>query len=207
MSRVLLQGVVLLDKVRQKLMGRAMIPEDHGYPQAAVLIPVTDQPIPELVLTQRSLHLSSHAGEVAFPGGKQDPEDMNLVATALRESHEEIALPPDAVEVIGHLPAARSKFGLMVTPIVGVIDPAQPLEPNLDELDHIFKVPLPYFLENEPNGIHRAEYDGKIFEMPCYQYQGNIIWGLTAYFIAQFMNHIFDTNITIKLRVNRPHNN
>ena len=194
----------MLDRVRERLDGAAPTPSDYGHPQAAVLMPVTDQQVPELVLTQRSLHLSSHAGEVAFPGGKQDPEDADLVATALRESHEEIALPPDAVEVIGHLPPARSKFGLMVTPIVGVIDPAQPLEPNLDELDHIFRVPLSYFLENEPNGIHRAEYDGKIFEVPCYQYQGNIIWGLTAYFIAQFMNHIFDTNISIQLRANRP---
>ncbi len=179
------------------------MPREHDQPQAAVLIPLTDEPLPELVLTQRSLHLSSHAGEVAFPGGKKDPEDTDLVSTALRESHEEIALPPDAVEIIGHLPAARSKFGLMVTPIVGVIDPGQPLVPNQDELDHIFKVPLQYFLENEPNGIHHAEYDGRMFEVPCYHYEGNVIWGLTAYFIAQFMNHTFDTNITIRLRSNR----
>jgi 8-oxo-dGTP pyrophosphatase MutT (NUDIX family) len=173
-----------------------------GQPEAAVLIPIVNQPSPELILTQRAMHLSSHAGEVAFPGGKKDPEDRDLVATALRESHEEIALSPDAVEIIGHMPPARSKFGLRVTPFVGVIEPGLPLTPNQDELDHIFTVPLQYFLDNEPGDIHRAEYDGRWFEVPCYNYRGNIIWGLTAYFIAEFMNHTFDTNITIKLRSN-----
>lgn len=196
------QVVVVLDRVREKLQVYGSPPLPNEEPEAAILIPITDQPLPELVLTQRAQHLSSHAGEVAFPGGKKDPEDVDLVATALRESHEEIALPPDAVEVIGHMPPARSKFGLMVTPFVGVIDPRQPLVPNEDELDHIFSVPLQYFMENEPRDIHQAEYDGQLFEVPCYNYKGNIIWGLTAYFIAQFMNHTFDTNITIKLRSN-----
>lgn len=197
----------LLDKVREKLQKSAnevsLFTSVVDRPQAAVLIPLTNEPLPELVLTKRADHLTSHAGEVAFPGGKKDPEDSDLVATALRETHEEINLPPEGVEILGPMPPAHSKFGLLVTPIVGVIDTTLPLTPNEDELDHIFSVPLQYFIDNYPTDIHRAEYQGKIFEVPCYNYQGNIIWGLTAYFIAEFMNHIFDTKITIQLRSNQ----
>ncbi|MDX1692359.1 MAG: CoA pyrophosphatase [Ketobacteraceae bacterium] len=192
----------MLDRVRERLQEFNRPPPVNQQPEAAVLIPITDQPLPELVLTRRAQHLSSHAGEVAFPGGKRDPEDADLVETALRETHEEIALPPQAVEVLGHMPPARSKFGLLVTPFVGVFDPSLPLIPNEDELDHIFSVPLQYFIDNEPTGIHQAEYDGRIFDVPCYNYKGNVIWGLTAYFIAQFVNHAFDTEINIKLRSN-----
>ena len=190
----------MLNKVRTRLPTLPRSGLHQGHPAAAVLIPLTDEPQPDLILTRRASHLSSHAGEVAFPGGKKDPEDKDLVATALRESHEEINLPPDAVEVIGHLPPARSKFGLMVTPIVGVIHPQQDLVASEDEIDHIFSVPLQFFLENQPNDIHEASYQGQTFRVPCYNYQGNVIWGLTAYFIAEFMNLIFDTNITIQLR-------
>lgn len=190
----------MLERIRTRLQ---QIPQENRFtdlPEAGVLIPLTDRKIPELVLTRRAPHLSSHAGEVAFPGGKMDPEDSDIVATALRESHEEIGLPPSAVDVVGSLPPARSRFGLKVTPIVGIISPHQPLVANEDELDHIFSVPLQYFLDHQPNDSHEVEYQGQRFQFPCYNYQGNIIWGLTAYFIAEFMNHIFDTEITIQLR-------
>ena len=199
---MLLKGgrIPLLDQVRARVNP---VPEWQFTPQdseAAVLIPVTNSVEPEIVLTRRASHLSSHAGEVAFPGGKKDDEDRDLVITALRESEEEIGLPPQAVDIVGALAPARSKFGLLVTPIVGVIPPEQEFIPNEDELDHIFSVPLQYFLDNLPNDIYEACYEGERFQAPCYNYEGNIIWGLTAYFIAEFMNQIFDTDISIKLR-------
>ena len=172
-------------------------------PEAAILIPITDENDPHLVLTKRAEHLSSHAGEVAFPGGKRDLEDNSLQHTALRESEEEIGLPASAVDILGALKPATSKFGLRVTPFVGLVDPAIELLPNLEELDHIFHVPVEYFIDNLPNEIYEAEYDGQTFQVPCYKYEGQIIWGLTAYFIAEFMNSVFDTDIKIHLRANK----
>ena len=190
----------LLDQVRAKVNPLPEWTVAHNDPEAAVLIPLTDSLEPELVLTRRASHMNSHAGEVAFPGGKKDWDDRDLIATALRESHEEIGLPPSAVDVLGALDPARSKFGLMVTPIVGVIPKEQQFTPNEQELDHIFSVPLQYFLDTLPNDVYEANYDGERFNAPCYNYEGNIIWGLTAYFIAEFMNQIFDTDIQIQLR-------
>lgn len=74
-----------------------------GQKTAAVLLPIINKPVPTLLLTERASTLRSHAGQVAFPGGKRDPEDTNLIATALREAHEEVAIPPNAVSVIGQL--------------------------------------------------------------------------------------------------------
>ncbi len=190
----------MLQTIRNKLEGEQLVSDASNQPEAAVLIPVTDQKIPRMVLTRRAAHLNKHAGEVAFPGGKKDPEDASIIETALRESFEEIGLQPDEVEVIGRLPPACSVFGLKVTPIVGIIHPDQNFIPNEEELDHIFTVPLSYFLENEPSHIHRASYKGMDFQVPSFNYNGNIIWGLTAYFIADFMNRIFDTSISIQLR-------
>ncbi|MCG8672304.1 MAG: CoA pyrophosphatase [Pseudomonadales bacterium] len=193
----------MLDQIRTKLSPPNFDNSPQDRREAAVLIPLTDQTTPDLVLTRRAAHMNSHAGEVAFPGGKKDPEDLTIIDTALRESHEEIGLAPRDVEVIGAMRPAKSKFGLMVTPIVGVIHPEQSFIPNEEELDHIFTVPLNYFLDNLPTDIHRATYEGKTFEVPCYNYEGNIIWGLTAYFIADFMNQIFNTDIKIQLRSNQ----
>lgn len=190
----------MLQTIRDKLEGLEVSKSASDQPEAAVLVPITDEETPRLVLTRRASHMSSHAGEVAFPGGKKDHDDRSIVATALRESHEEIGLEPKEVEVIGALSPARSKFGLMVTPIVGIIHPDQNFVPNEEELDRIFTVPLNYFMENEPSHIHEATYEGVTFQVPSFNYQGNIIWGLTAYFIADFMNQIFDTSITIRLR-------
>lgn len=89
--------------------------------QAAVLIPVVRRAQPGLLLTQRSVHLRKHAGQVAFPGGAVDSSDASLIAAALREAQEEVAIPPSCVEVIGVLPPVDSVTGFQVTPVVGII--------------------------------------------------------------------------------------
>ncbi|MBF9272767.1 CoA pyrophosphatase, partial [Enterobacter hormaechei] len=91
--------------------------------QAAVLIPVVRREQPGLLLTQRSPHMRKHAGQVAFPGGAVDSTDASLIAAALREAHEEVAIPPETVEVIGVLPPVDSVTGFQVTPVVGIIPP------------------------------------------------------------------------------------
>ncbi|MGI3453589.1 CoA pyrophosphatase, partial [Citrobacter arsenatis] len=102
--------------------------------QAAILIPVVRRPQPGLLLTQRSVHLRKHAGQVAFPGGAVDSSDASLIAAALREAQEEVAIPPSCVEVIGVLPPVDSVTGFQVTPVVGIIPPNLPYRASEDEV-------------------------------------------------------------------------
>lgn len=110
--------------------------------QAAVLIPVVRRAQPGLLLTQRSVHLRKHAGQVAFPGGAVDSSDASLIAAALREAQEEVAIPPSCVEVIGVLPPVDSVTGFEVTPVVGIIPPNLPYRASVDEVSAVFEMPL-----------------------------------------------------------------
>lgn len=164
--------------------------------EAAVLIPIIKKEQPELILTLRSDKLTSHRGEVAFPGGKRDPEDSNLLQTALRESEEEIALLPDNVEIIGSLPTLISKNHLKVKPYIGFVEDSLSYKANLDEIASIFTVPLNYFSKDPRVVTHRIDYLNIDWYIPCYQYHQFKIWGLTAIMIAELVNIVFDANIS-----------
>lgn len=164
---------------------------------AAVLIAITDHREPDVILTRRADHLTSHAGEVAFPGGKRDVDDDDVYHTALRESFEEIRLPPEQVELVGAMPESVSKMGLKVVPVIGIIPHQLELVASEDEIDSIFRVPLRYFLETPPPDFTVKEYLGVRYHIPCYHYQGYEIWGLTAYFITDCFNRIFDTGFEL----------
>lgn len=162
--------------------------------QAGVLVAITDEADPHLVLTRRAQHLNSHSGEVAFAGGKQDATDPDIVFTALREAHEEINLFPQQVKVIGQLDQVVSRFGYVVTPIVGLIPADVEFIANPDELDAIFKVPLRFFLESEPHDYFER---GNI-SIPSFHYEGFRIWGLTAMMITEMVNNHLNANIAIR---------
>ena len=169
---------------------------------AAVLMAFTDQADPELVLTKRSETLSSHAGEVAFPGGKRDQTDADVLVTALRESYEEINLPPQLVELVGPMSISISKMGLKVVPVVGIIPVAAEFIPSEAEIDSIFKVPLSYFIKAPPQDFNVKKFRGIYYEVPCYRFNDYEIWGLTAYLIWDCCNRVFDTGF--ELAVPRP---
>lgn len=155
--------------------------------KAAVLLPVLTQPEPALVLTQRSSTLDSHAGEVAWPGGKQDPEDDSLLTTALREAWEEIALPPQSCNVVAELRPFISKFGLMVTPYVGLIEEPVELSANPDEIEAIFTLPLSWLKDDPRTQTDVVSRFGETHHVPVYHYDGFRIWGLTAMILWEFM--------------------
>jgi len=149
--------------------------------KAAVLIPlVLKGDGLSVLLTQRTNHLRDHAGQISFPGGRMDPEDLSPNDTALRESQEEIGLDPKRVEVIGHLPQYLTVSGYSVTPVVGLVQ-AQ-AEYVLDEFEvaDVFEVPLSFLLDpaNHQIRLWQSEQGGRRFySMP---YENRFIWGATA---------------------------
>lgn len=175
--------------------GQFDIAGDHPD-EAGILIAVTDnENCPDIVLTLRADHLNSHSGEVAFPGGKWEPGDRSLVQTALRESEEEIALPEKAVEVINVLPPMMSRFGIKVTPFVGIVPHDIDLIPNPAELSSVFRVPLQYFLDDRRTRTDVYFRQGTQWWSPVYHFEDYKIWGLTSKILVDFMNSAFDANI------------
>lgn len=153
--------------------------------QAAVLIPVVRSEQPGLLLTQRSARLRKHAGQVAFPGGAVDSSDASIIAAALREAEEEVAIPPEAVEVIGVLPPVDSVTGFQVTPVVGIIPPDLHYHASEDEVAAVFEMPLAEALRlgrYHPLDIHRR---GNAHRVWLSWYQHYFVWGMTAGIIRE----------------------
>ncbi|GGK65200.1 coenzyme A pyrophosphatase [Amphritea balenae] len=166
-----------------------------------MLIALTDNvDDPHVILTRRANHLNTHSGEIAFPGGKRDDTDPDLLFTALREAEEEVGLSPSQVEVLGPLGMVLSKHMLQVTPFVGIIAADTVLTPNLDELDRIHRVPLSFFLQDQRHHTDAINFKGMTHYVPAYEYEGDIIWGLTAYMLVELLNVGFDANIPMKTR-------
>jgi len=190
----------MLARIRQRLTTFEPRRFPSNQPQASVLIALTDHPEPQVVLTKRSARLSTHSGEIAFPGGKYDDTDPDLLYTALREANEEVGLEPDEVEVLGPLGQVISKHGLQVTPWVGVIPADTELVPNPGELDEVFSVPLSFFMEDERYATDQIRFKGKNLYVPAWEYDGHIIWGLTAYMLVELLNEGCGANIPMKPR-------
>ncbi len=168
-------------------------------PDAAVLVALTREDAPRLLLTQRSDRLMAHAGEVAFPGGKCDATDTSVEATALRESFEEVGLHPDCVEIKGKGAIYVSRAGLKVQTVLALIEPDVDLTPSPDEIAEVFYVPLSFFLEQKPWYDHQVCFMDQTYNMPCYRYRGFVIWGLTAYMLVDILNKTLDANIDFPL--------
>jgi len=148
---------------------------------AAVLVPLNDHPHDmSVLLTQRTAHLTAHAGQISFPGGRIEDADPDAVAAALRETEEEVGLPPDRVSVIGRLDTYVTGTGFEIAPIVGLVDPPVPISIDPFEVAEAFEVPLSFILDRRNHqrierevGAHNRAY----FVLP---YQGRNIWGATA---------------------------
>ncbi len=153
---------------------------EHIEPaQAAVLIAITNEKDPKVVLTRRSLYLNNHAGEVSFPGGKRDPIDTSNISVALREAWEETALNPFDVKLIGDLPMERAKSGISVKPVVGLIPPHVELIAQPSEIDRIFYAPLQQLIEAKPVPYEvRMAHQSLYF--PSMRVENEVVWGLTA---------------------------
>ncbi len=161
---------------------------EGAFPQqAAVMVLITDAAEPELIFTLRSKHLNQHAGEVCFPGGKWELQDDSLLTTALRETHEEIGLSPNMIDVLGALPARATKSGAMVQPFVGKIPADCRFDLNPHELEELFRVPVAAFHQGLQVRMDIFERQGQRVRIPAYVYQGYEIWGFTAGVTAELL--------------------
>ena len=171
----------------------------EGLPKAAVLIAVTDEDSPKIIYTLRSNKVSSHQGEVSFPGGMQEESDTSLIMTALRESEEEIGLPQNCVEILGSLDTMVSRFNVSVTPFVGVIPGGVELNTTSQEIEACFRVPLSFLLKDKRYRNDEVSRNGETFYMPAYKYSSYVIWGLTAMITVNFLNRALDAKIDMSL--------
>lgn len=152
---------------------------------AAVLIGIRAE-TETVILTKRSARLKHHPGQIAFPGGKQDPIDATLVDAALREAREEIGLPPTIVDVLGVLPPHQTVTGYQVTPIVGLIDGHYDPVPEWGEVSEIFEVPLAHLINPRNYLIEGRRWQGRrrlYYTVPFGPYY---IWGATARILRVF---------------------
>ena len=195
----------MLDSIKQKLEKLNPI-ESTSLQKAGVFIGILyhDEYInnPEIIFTQRSTKLSTHSGEVSFPGGKWDEQDKNLFETALRESNEEINLNTEDVVLAGSLNYLVSKHKIEVNPYVGLITKKQNLLDN-DEIEKIFTVPLEFLTDKKNVKLHKIERKNRNVIVPSWVYNDQIIWGLTAMITADFVNTCFDAGIEEDLDIIR----
>jgi 8-oxo-dGTP pyrophosphatase MutT (NUDIX family) len=157
---------------------------------AAVLIAVVTHDRPTILFTRRTHTLRRHAGQVAFPGGRIDPEDADAVAAALREAHEEVALPAAAVDVIGATDSYSTGTGYHIVPILGLIAPNIPLVPAADEVASIFEVPLDFLLDPTNHQLRQSEWQGRLRSYYVIAWETHEIWGATAAIVVNLARRL-----------------
>jgi 8-oxo-dGTP pyrophosphatase MutT (NUDIX family) len=190
--------VSLADRLRNALARPAIqgplvgdLPERRAaaYVQAAVLIAVTDRVEPGVILTVRREHLRTHAGQVAFPGGRLDPGE-DAIAAALREAHEEILLDSAAVDVVAAIEPYQTVTSYVVTPVLGVVPPGLPLEPHEHEVADWFEAPFSFLLDPANQQQRTALFQGR--ERHYYEiiWNDRRIWGATAAMIVNLSRRL-----------------
>ena len=159
---------------------------------AAVLIPVVMRDTGlTVLLTQRTAHLRDHGGQVSFPGGRCEPDDPSVEATALREAEEEVGLIPSQVEIIGRLPVFRTITSFSVVPVVGLVRP--PLNLKLDDFEvaDVFEPPLEFLMDSRNHVRHEVDVRGTTRAYWSMPWGGYHIWGATAGMLISFRDFLF----------------
>ena len=147
---------------------------------AAVLVGVVDRTEPMVLLTQRNAALEAHAGQIAFPGGKIEPQDASPAAAALREAWEEVGLDHGLVEPIGYLDVYLTFSGFRILPMVARVAPGYRLALNRAEVDEAFEVPLAFLMDAQNHALHSRDWKGVIRRYYAMPFGERYIWGVTA---------------------------
>jgi 8-oxo-dGTP pyrophosphatase MutT (NUDIX family) len=166
-------------------------------PEAAVLVALTSEPAPRVLLGRRGMHLPLHPGEVAFPGGKREPEDATPWVTALREALEEVGLGQDLVQPLGELSPLITRSGFEVHPCVARVPAALELTVDSREFDSVFMAPLEIFADHKVFRLEAMSDGTRMRMVPHYQVGGDNIWGVTAAVLAQLVNVAYDAGLEL----------
>jgi 8-oxo-dGTP pyrophosphatase MutT (NUDIX family) len=164
---------------------RAGVPE--RLVPAAVLVLLERGPRYSVVFTKRTHHVMHHKGEVSFAGGMRDPEDADLRATALREAHEEIGLPPQAITLLGELDQLVTVTGFEVTPVVGVTDAGAAYWPSPVEVDRVLQVPMEHLRDPSHWFEEDRTWRGQVHRLRSCRYGEDVIWGATSRILQNFL--------------------
>ncbi|MBI2740804.1 MAG: CoA pyrophosphatase [Rhodospirillales bacterium] len=158
-----------------------VVPAPTSFRPAAVLVPLVRREAEiTVLLTQRTEDMPSHAGQIAFPGGRKQAEDADAKATALRETEEEVGLSRSFVEVIGPVDHYRTGTGFEITPVVGIVRPGFTIHADPREVADVFEVPLSHFLNEQNHRIDSRVYQGRERRFYAMPYGDRYIWGATA---------------------------
>jgi 8-oxo-dGTP pyrophosphatase MutT (NUDIX family) len=170
-----------------------IVAQEQPVRPAAVLIPVVDHPEPTVLLTQRSPHLSSHAGQISFPGGKIDAGDASPMDAALREACEEVALKREFIEPIGYLDVYGTAFGFRILPTLARVRPGFELTINHSEVDDAFEVPLSFLMNPANHQVHSKEFRGMERSYYAMPFAERYIWGATAGMLRVLYERIYSS--------------
>ena len=188
----------LIDRLREALTQPSVLPPLEGdLPEeralasvpAAVLVGITDRPHPGVILTVRREHMRTHAGQVAFPGGRIDPGEDSVEA-ALREAWEELGLDPGAAEIVGAIDPYRTVTGYVVTPVLAVVQPDQPLSPHEHEVADWFEAPLAFVIDPTNQQYKSALFQGRERHYYEIMWGERRIWGATASMIVNLSRRL-----------------
>jgi len=172
----------LQDKVGQNLLA------------AAVLIPIIRRrEALSILLTERSPDLKHHAGQISFPGGRMDPGDADIGATALRETQEEVGIEAADIEIVGYLQPNPTVTGYAVTPVIALVDLRRDLVIDPVEVKSAFEVPLPFLLDEGNEQYCAREIEGTVIPIAEFNYGRHRIWGATAGMLIEFRKHLQKT--------------
>lgn len=181
-----------LDEIRRRLAAAAPAAqalagdlgtsgERSALMPASVLVPIVARSESLTVLfTRRTARLRAHSGQISFPGGRVEPQDVGPIETALRETQEEIGLARERIELIGTLPEYHTRTGYRITPVVGVVAPPFVLEADPQEVDAVFEVPLSFLLDPRNHQRHTRAFEGRMISYFAMPYGEHYIWGATA---------------------------
>lgn len=165
---------------------------------AAVLIALVKRAQGYTILyTERATTLRNHSGQVAFPGGRIDPEDTGADYAALREAHEEVALDPSDASVLGFMPYYFTGTNYFITPVVATVEPSRPFMPNPQEVDGVFEVPLETIIDPRVYSTYRITKFGKEHTSWQLDYDGHMIWGITANLTRRFRDMVLTGEVAL----------
>ena len=163
------------------------IPPQKLLKPAAVLILVINRPdVPTVLFTQRTAHLTDHAGQISFPGGRVEENDVDTQHAALRETSEETGVDVSRIELIGSIPRYTTGTGYLITPVVGWMEPPVAFAPDPTEVEECFEVPLDFLIAPQNHRLESAMYKGRMRQYYAIPYGQRYIWGATAGMLVTF---------------------